>query len=201
MKKIEEAYERYRVVLGKTLLVGLELLVAADIIRTVALDLTLINIALLGALVVVRTFLGWSIDRRDRGPLAVAKSEGIRIRYRRRGDEGRCHIMRDKQLREIRNPTERARIAMEDILARIFGESDGPGERAHEISVGPASRFMAIIFAIKDGRKDAREGREPISGHLFTDPEQPARSAAKRLEVGGQEFSSSRSSSMRSTSI
>ena len=60
-KKIEGAYERYRVVLGKTLLVGLELLVAADIIRTVALDLTLINIALLGALVVVRTFLGWSI--------------------------------------------------------------------------------------------------------------------------------------------
>ena len=60
-KKIEGAYERYRVVLGKTLLVGLELLVAADIIRTVALDLTFINIALLGALVVVRTFLGWSI--------------------------------------------------------------------------------------------------------------------------------------------
>jgi uncharacterized membrane protein len=60
-KKIEGAYERYRVVLGKTLLVGLELLVAADIIRTVALDLTLINIALLGALVLVRTFLGWSI--------------------------------------------------------------------------------------------------------------------------------------------
>ena len=60
-KKIEGAYERYRVVLGKTLLVGLELLVAADIIRTVALDLTLINIALLGALVAVRTFLGWSI--------------------------------------------------------------------------------------------------------------------------------------------
>jgi uncharacterized membrane protein len=45
-------------VLGKTLLVGLELLVAADIIRTVALDLTLKNIALLGSLVAVRTFLG-----------------------------------------------------------------------------------------------------------------------------------------------
>ena len=61
VKRIAGGYERYRVVMGKTLLVGLELLVAADIIRTVALDLTLINIALLGGLVVVRTFLGWSI--------------------------------------------------------------------------------------------------------------------------------------------
>jgi uncharacterized membrane protein len=60
-KKIEGAYERYRVVLGKTLLVGLELLVAADIIRTVALDLTLRNIALLAGLVGVRTFLGWTL--------------------------------------------------------------------------------------------------------------------------------------------
>ena len=59
--KLEEGYERYRVVLGKTLLIGLELLVAADIIRTVALDLTLTNIALLGGLVVVRTFLGWAL--------------------------------------------------------------------------------------------------------------------------------------------
>jgi uncharacterized membrane protein len=47
--------------LGKAMLVGLELLVAADIIRTVALDSTLANIATLGALVVVRTFLGWTL--------------------------------------------------------------------------------------------------------------------------------------------
>ncbi len=60
-KMIEGTYERYRVILGKTLLVGLELLVAADIIRTVALDLTLINIELLAGLVLVRTFLGWTL--------------------------------------------------------------------------------------------------------------------------------------------
>jgi uncharacterized membrane protein len=61
IKNIGESYKRYRVVLGKTMLVGLELLVAADIIRTVAVDLTLLNIELLGAIVVVRTFLGWSL--------------------------------------------------------------------------------------------------------------------------------------------
>jgi len=55
------AYERFRVVLGKTLLLGLELLVAADIIRTVAFELTMLNVAMLGALVVVRTFLGWTL--------------------------------------------------------------------------------------------------------------------------------------------
>ncbi len=58
---IEGTYERYRVLLGKTLLIGLELLVAADIIRTVALDSLLINIELLADLVLVRTFLGWTL--------------------------------------------------------------------------------------------------------------------------------------------
>ena len=61
LQGIEGTYERYRVVLGKTLQVGLELLVAADIIRTVAVDLTLLNIGLLGALVVVRTLIGWTL--------------------------------------------------------------------------------------------------------------------------------------------
>lgn len=60
-EKSEGSYEKYRVVLGKTLLIGLELLVAADIIRTVALDSTPINLALLGGLVLVRTFLGWTV--------------------------------------------------------------------------------------------------------------------------------------------
>ena len=55
-------YEHYRLAVGKSLLLGLELLVAADIIRTVALDLTLANIATLAALVVVRTFLGWTLS-------------------------------------------------------------------------------------------------------------------------------------------
>jgi len=58
MKRVEGAYERYRVVLGKALLVGLELLVAADIINTVAFALTLRNLALLAGLVVVRTTPG-----------------------------------------------------------------------------------------------------------------------------------------------
>lgn len=59
--QFEQAYEGYRVLLGKSLLVGLELLVAADIIRTITLELTLNNLATLALLVLVRTALGWTI--------------------------------------------------------------------------------------------------------------------------------------------
>ena len=58
---VAKSYGLYRQVLGKAILVGLELLVAADIIRTVILDTTLLNIATLAALVAVRTFLGWTL--------------------------------------------------------------------------------------------------------------------------------------------
>jgi uncharacterized membrane protein len=51
----------YRVRLGRTLLVGLEVLVAADIVRTVALDPSLESIGILGLLVVIRTFLSWAV--------------------------------------------------------------------------------------------------------------------------------------------
>ena len=51
----------HKVRLGRALLLGLELLVAADIIRTVALEPTLPNVMILAVLVVVRTFLSWSL--------------------------------------------------------------------------------------------------------------------------------------------
>lgn len=54
-------YESYKHQLGKTLLLGLEFLVAADVVRTVALEPTLTNVAVLGLLVVIRTFLSWSL--------------------------------------------------------------------------------------------------------------------------------------------
>ena len=56
------AFETYRHHLGKALLLGLELLVAADVIRTVTLAPTLYNIAVLGLLVLIRTFLSWAMS-------------------------------------------------------------------------------------------------------------------------------------------
>jgi len=55
------AYESYKHQLGKTLLLGLEFLVAGDVVRTVALDPTLNNVGVLGLLVLIRTFLSWSL--------------------------------------------------------------------------------------------------------------------------------------------
>ena len=56
-----DAYQRLKAQLGKALLLGLEFLVAADIIRTVALEPNLQNVVILGLLVVIRTFLSWSL--------------------------------------------------------------------------------------------------------------------------------------------
>ena len=48
--------------LGRSMLLGLEILVAADIIRTVALEATLESVAILGLLVLIRTFLSWALE-------------------------------------------------------------------------------------------------------------------------------------------
>jgi uncharacterized membrane protein len=55
-------YRTTREGLGRVLLLGLEVLIAADIITTVALELTLENAAALGLIVVIRTFLSWAIE-------------------------------------------------------------------------------------------------------------------------------------------
>ncbi len=51
----------YKELLGRPLLLALEFLIAADVIRTVALDPSPRNVGVLGALVVIRTFLSWSV--------------------------------------------------------------------------------------------------------------------------------------------
>jgi uncharacterized membrane protein len=57
-----DPYRAYKRLLGRSLLLALEFLVAADVIRTVLLDLTASGMEILGALVVVRTFLSWSLS-------------------------------------------------------------------------------------------------------------------------------------------
>jgi uncharacterized membrane protein len=56
-----EHYGSFRAALGRAILLGLEILIAADVVRTAALGPTLKNFEALGVLVVVRTFLSWSI--------------------------------------------------------------------------------------------------------------------------------------------
>ena len=56
------AYSDLRRDLGKAILVGLELLVAADIISSVAANPTFATVGVLGLIVLIRTFLSWSLE-------------------------------------------------------------------------------------------------------------------------------------------
>jgi len=56
-----DLYHDLKVSLGKSLLLGLEVLVAADIVHTVALQATLQSVLVLGLLVLIRTFLSWAL--------------------------------------------------------------------------------------------------------------------------------------------
>jgi uncharacterized membrane protein len=52
----------FRKSLGRSILMGLELLVAADIIRTVAVAPSIENVLVLGGIVLIRTFLSMSLE-------------------------------------------------------------------------------------------------------------------------------------------
>jgi uncharacterized membrane protein len=56
-----DAYRDYRHLVARALLLGLELLVAADVVRTVALEPTRENVLILALLVVIRTLLSWGL--------------------------------------------------------------------------------------------------------------------------------------------
>ena len=61
------AYDRYRANLGRGILLGLELLVGADIISTVTAPLSWESVGLLGAIVLIRTFLSFSLETEIEG--------------------------------------------------------------------------------------------------------------------------------------
>ncbi|MET0965745.1 MAG: DUF1622 domain-containing protein [Nakamurella sp.] len=56
------AYQALRRSFGGVLLLGLEILVAADLVRTVAVEPTLENVAVLGLIVIIRTVLSFSLE-------------------------------------------------------------------------------------------------------------------------------------------
>jgi uncharacterized membrane protein len=75
-------YDRYKIAIGRSLLLGLEVLVAADIVKTIAIELTFSSLGLLAGLVLVRTFLSWTLVLEIEGcwpwgrePVAVRHNE------------------------------------------------------------------------------------------------------------------------------
>jgi uncharacterized membrane protein len=81
-------YQPYRQQLGRSILLGLEFLVAADIIRTVAITPTFTSVGVLAGIVLIRTFLSfaleleitgrWPWDKRDGAPTSSETSPPVR---------------------------------------------------------------------------------------------------------------------------
>lgn len=73
------AYRQLRSTLGRAILLGLELLVAADIINTVAIEPSLDSLAVLAGIVLIRTFLSFSLEVEINGrwPWQSGRAEGV----------------------------------------------------------------------------------------------------------------------------
>ncbi len=62
VRRQASAYHAYRADLGRGILLGLELLVAADIVGTVAVEPSLENLGILAVIVLIRTFLSFTLE-------------------------------------------------------------------------------------------------------------------------------------------
>jgi uncharacterized membrane protein len=82
-----DSYEELRRSLGRSILLGLEILVAADIIRTIAITPTFTSVGVLGLIVVVRTFLSFSLEAELDGQWPWRKARDRHMRPGRRGRE------------------------------------------------------------------------------------------------------------------
>jgi uncharacterized membrane protein len=74
-----QGYLALRTAFGGTLLLGLEILVAADLVRTIAVAPTLDNVLVLGLIVVIRTVLSFSLETEIEGvvPWRRAQMSGV----------------------------------------------------------------------------------------------------------------------------
>jgi uncharacterized membrane protein len=57
-----DAYRQLRQQLGRTILLGLEVLIVGDIVRTIIVDPTLDSVAVLGVIVIIRIVLSFSLE-------------------------------------------------------------------------------------------------------------------------------------------
>jgi uncharacterized membrane protein len=75
-RRVPDVYRPFREQLGRSILLGLEFLVAADIIRTVAVTPDARSVAILGGIVLIRTFLSYSLQLEVTGywPWQAAKA-------------------------------------------------------------------------------------------------------------------------------
>ena len=76
IRRESDVYRQFRQFLGRSILLGLELLVAADIIRTVAVKPSMESVLVLAVVVLIRTFLSWSLELEITGRWPWQKRQG-----------------------------------------------------------------------------------------------------------------------------
>ena len=76
---LQESYPALRRDLGRCILLGLEVLIVADIVRTIIVDPTLESVAVLGSIVVIRILLSFSLE---------VEIDGVWPWHRRQFDSG-----------------------------------------------------------------------------------------------------------------
>jgi uncharacterized membrane protein len=74
-QQVEICISDFKHAVGRGVQVALELLIAADIINTVVLDATISNVLVLGLLVIIRTFLSWTLMLETEGHLPWWKNQ------------------------------------------------------------------------------------------------------------------------------
>jgi uncharacterized membrane protein len=73
---LNECYRRFRSDFGKSILLGLEFLIASDIVGTVAVGPTFRDLGVLGLLVLIRTFLSFALELEITGRWPWQKNGG-----------------------------------------------------------------------------------------------------------------------------
>ena len=71
------AYQTYRRQLGRSIILGLEFLIAGDIIRTVVVANTLENVAVLGLIILIRSFLSLTLHLEVEGRWPWQPDKGV----------------------------------------------------------------------------------------------------------------------------
>jgi uncharacterized membrane protein len=102
----ESAFRSFREKVGRSILLGLELLVAADIIRTVSEEPTLRGVLVLGLVVLIRTFLSFTlaVELEGHWPWRSAELRGVNPPSRRTPPEQRPGSAEGARAPEARPP-------------------------------------------------------------------------------------------------
>jgi uncharacterized membrane protein len=146
---LRRVYGPLRQSLGGTVLLGLEILVAADLVRTIAVSPTVDNVLILGLIVLIRTFLSFSLETEINGTLPWRRGDRpgnlLGQGGGEPGDRGGVGVRR------------RGRVADDERGRMLAGAGTGPGRASGPAGTGaPESAARRCARAARKIRRPRR---------------------------------------------